>query len=775
MRVLGLLLIVSTLFTTVTDAQIVQSVTGKVVDLHSGLPIAYANVQLLGESNHGTVSDDQGTFQFEEVPLGRYELMISYVGYETMSLPEILVESTTEPHVVVILEESAFDLDEVTVKPQMDKKRAQNSMARVSARTLSMEEASRYAGGFDDPARLASAFAGVSSNIGNNGIVIRGNAPKYLQWNLEGMEIPNPNHFANLSVLGGGGLTAISSFSSGNADFITSAMPATYQNALSGAFDLNLRAGSTKSHHHNIQVGALGVDLSSEGPLGQGSGASYIFNYRYSTLALLQSLLPEEARGIAYQDLSFKLRFPSLKKGTLEIWGLGLLDKSGQPLFDDALDRPYETDRLKADIKQGMGALGANYLKSLSNKTSLHLKVASTRDATRQFTELLNPDMVLEPYNQLTNALTTIEGVGYLATRFSKRANAEFGVRYKRWQYDLLVADAPNTPGTLVSSVDERGSLNTGSVFTNIALALSPTWEMVAGLNAQVQSLSGQVVMEPRASITKRWSDKIQMGLAYGLHSRLEPLHYYLIRDDQGSLINNELPLTKAHHAVFNVLWAPHSDWLIKIEPYYQYLFDVPVVSNTSFSFINLELDWFLRQQFSSNGEGKNLGVDLTVEKYLSKGFYTLWTASVFKSTFRNEEAWYSTRFDRRIISNALFGKEFQFGKNRHKSLGLNIRFTYQGGQPYTPIDLENSREIQDVVFDENRPFSMRFDPSLVWHFTINYNISRPKVSHHFSLKMLNAGGYESFEGFRYNHSTNEVDAYREALVIPNVSYRISF
>ncbi len=775
MRVLGLLLIVSNLFSTAVSGQILQSVSGKVVDLHSGLPISYANVQLLGATIRGTVTNEEGVFQFEEVPLGRYELMISYVGYETMSLPEILVQSTSEPHVVVSLEESAFELDEVTVRPQINKKRAQNSMARVSARTLSMEEASRYAGGFDDPARLASAFAGVSSNIGNNGIVIRGNAPKYLQWNLEGMEIPNPNHFANLSVLGGGGLTAISSFSSGNADFITSAMPATYQNALSGAFDLNLRPGSAKAHHHNVQVGALGVDLSSEGPLGEGSGASYIFNYRYSTLALLQSLLPEEARGIAYQDLSFKLRFPSLKKGTLEIWGLGLLDKSGQPLFDDALERPYETDRLQADIRQGMGALGANYLKSLGNKTSLNLKVSTTRDATHQFTELLNPDRILEPYNQLTNALTTVEGVGYLATRFSKRTNAEIGVRYKRWQYDLLVADAPNTPGNLVSSVDERGSLHTGSVFTNFALTLSPTWEMVAGLNAQLQSLSGQIVLEPRASITKRWSDKIQMGLAYGLHSRLEPLHYYLIRDDQGNLINHDLPVTKAHHTVFNLLWAPHSDWLIRIEPYYQYLFDVPVVNNSSFSFINLELDWFLRQQFSSDGNGKNLGVDLTVEKYLSKGFYTLWTASLFKSTYRNNSKWFSTRFDRRIISNALFGKEFQIGKNRQKSLGLNISFTYQGGQPYTPIDLESSIESQDVIFDKSAPFSLRFDSSLVWHFTINYSISRPKVSHHFSLKMLNAGGYKSFEGFRYNHKTNEVDAYREALVIPNVSYRISF
>ena len=208
-------------------------------------------------------------------------------------------------------------------------------MPSVSGRLLSVEEANRYAGGFDDPARLASAFAGVSSNIQSNGIVIRGNAPKYLQWKMEGIEIPNPNHFADLSAFGGGGLTALSSQVMDNTDFLTGAMPATYDNAISGVFDLTMRNGHNKKAEHQVQVGIIGIDLATEGPFSEKNKASYLLNYRYSTLGLVQSLLPDDAGKINYQDLSFKMTFPSLKKGTFEWWGLGLHDFSGQePQYD---------------------------------------------------------------------------------------------------------------------------------------------------------------------------------------------------------------------------------------------------------------------------------------------------------------------------------------------------------------------------------------------------------------------------------------------------------
>ena len=296
------------------------SIKGVVTDVQTGQPIPYANVLLLhSDSTSGTITDLEGNFELSDLKPGRYDLKISYLGYQESIMTDLILETHQPKLVEISLEETPFNLDEITIKPELDKKSTKNELTTVSGRLLSVEEANRYAGGFDDPARLASAFAGVSSNIQSNGITIRGNAPKYLQWKMEGIEIPNPNHFSDLSVFGGGGLTALSSQVMDNADFLTGAMPAVYNNALSGVFDLGLRKGHSDQTEHHLQVGIIGIDVASEGPLSQKHKSSYIANYRYSTLGLIQPLLPAEAGEINYQDLSFKLSFPNLKKTHMNV------------------------------------------------------------------------------------------------------------------------------------------------------------------------------------------------------------------------------------------------------------------------------------------------------------------------------------------------------------------------------------------------------------------------------------------------------------------------
>ncbi|MBW3544869.1 MAG: carboxypeptidase-like regulatory domain-containing protein, partial [Bacteroidetes bacterium] len=285
-----------------------QTVRGKVVDEVSKAPIAFATVVLLNtDPLLGTTTDAEGNFRLAQVPVGRFDLRVSFTGYEAAILRELVVSSAKELNLSIRLKESVTTLNEVVVSGQVNKEEPLNTQATVSARMLSVEEASRYAGGFDDPARLASSFAGVSSNVVNNGIVVRGNAPKSLQWKLEGIEIPNPNHFADLSAFGGGGLTALSSQMLANSDFFTGAFPAEYSNALSGVFDIFMRSGNNERAEHTLQLGLIGIDASSEGPFKKGGQASYLFNYRYSTLALVAPLLPEEAQGTRYQDLSYKL------------------------------------------------------------------------------------------------------------------------------------------------------------------------------------------------------------------------------------------------------------------------------------------------------------------------------------------------------------------------------------------------------------------------------------------------------------------------------------
>ena len=197
-----------------------------------------------------------------------------------------------------------------------------NKMVLAGARMLSVEEASHYAGGFDDPARLVASFAGVAPGVSTNGISIHGNAPHLLQWRLEDVEIPNPNYFADITSLGGEILSSLSSQVLKNSDFFTGAFSSKYGNAVSGVFDMKLRNGNNQKNENVFQVGIMGIDFASEGPLSKKHKASYLFNYRYSTTGLLNL----EGGTMDYQDLNFKLIF------------FQLLNKGG---FTQQPDRKY--------------------------------------------------------------------------------------------------------------------------------------------------------------------------------------------------------------------------------------------------------------------------------------------------------------------------------------------------------------------------------------------------------------------------------------------------
>ncbi len=301
-----------------------QTIKGKVVDDDIQIPLPGATVMIL-ESDPliGGTTDMDGYFRLENVPLGRYDVQIRYIGYEPSIITELEVGSGKEVILNVGLKESSVSLDEVIVKAIQDKKEPLNSMAIISSRQINMEEAHRYAGGFDDPAHLAASYAGVAENMNSNGIVIRGNAPKGLLWRMEGLEIANPSHFSNMTSFGGGGITALSSQMLASSDFYTSAFPAEFGNALSGVFDIRLRSGNRDKREHAVQVGVMGIDLSSEGPYKKGKGSTYLFNYRYSLFALLEPIMPENAGMIKYQDLNFKTDLPTKKAGIFSIWGIG--------------------------------------------------------------------------------------------------------------------------------------------------------------------------------------------------------------------------------------------------------------------------------------------------------------------------------------------------------------------------------------------------------------------------------------------------------------------
>lgn len=772
-------LILSLIFIHAKAQQPLQSVRGSVIDNASQAPVAFANVMLMNtQPLLGGVTDSLGNFSIASVPVGRYDLKITCVGYEDAFVREVTVNSAKQSILTIPIKENSRLLEEVTITPNVNKEQPLNLMATVSARMLSVEEAGRYAGGFDDPARLASAFAGVTSNSGVNGIMVRGNAPKYLQWKMEGIEIPNPNHFGDLKTFGGGILTGLSSQMLANSDFFTGAFPAEYNNAVSGVFDISMRKGNNEKKEHTIQLGLIGLEYSEEGAFKKGGKASYLFNYRNSTLALLEPLLPENAEKIKYQDLSFKLNFPTKKAGVFSVWGIGLRDGASAKPKTDSLKWFYKDDKQKNDIKLDIGAGGLSHTYFFNTNTYLKTTLAATGSSTDWKAETFNSQLELKPYSKIAYTYWNYVLSSVVNKKINSRHTNRTGISATQMLYNIVL-NKSLLPGDLPTEiVNSGGSSTLLSAYSSSSYHLTNRLLMTVGVNGQFFTLNNHYTIEPRFGLRQAIGRRHSIGLAYGLHSRLENLNFYYNNSQTSGekAVNKNLDFTKAHHVVLSYDWNISSLIHVKVEPYYQHLFSVPVVHNSSTSFINLQSDWFFAEKLENTGEGRNYGIDFTLEKYISKGYYYLVTASVFDAKYKGGDGvWRESRFNRSYVLNFLIGKEWQVGKSKQNTLSLNTRISYQGGNRYSPVNETASYLAKDIIYDETRAFSRQADPVTNVHVTASYRINKRKSSHEFALKLLNATGQADFYGYKYNLQKNTIDKDEASVVLPNLSYRIEF
>ncbi|TAE28115.1 MAG: carboxypeptidase-like regulatory domain-containing protein [Cytophagales bacterium] len=764
---------------TFVSAQPTQTIRGSVLDEASKKPIPFASLALVKTTPLiGATTDETGAFSITNVPVGRYDLQVTVVGYESAIVREVAVGAGKQTFLTIHLKEAVTLLDEVVARPHVSKERPLNTMATVSAKMLSVEEAKRYAGGFDDPARLASAFAGVASNTGDNGIIVRGNAPKFLQWKMEGIEIPSPNHFGDLNYLGGGVLTALSSQMLANSDFLTGAFPAEYNNALSGVFDIALRTGSNQKRESTLQVGLVGLESASEGPFRKGRRSSYLYNYRYSTLALLKPLLPEDAETITYQDLSFKLNFPTRNAGTFSVWGMGFTDGASSKPKKDRNDWQYADDNEDNVIRQSTGVVGVGHTYVLKNDGYWKTTVATTVNEVDWTAQKLNRELTLTPYSKIANTNWNVILSSYLNKKLGVRHTNRTGVSLNSMHYDILLNKARNAGEVPQEIVKATGQSMLLSGYSSSAIYLTNRLVINVGVNAQLFTLNNRYTLEPRLGFRQQINEKHSVGVAYGLHSRLEKLNYYYNNSlsTGEKAVNRNLDFSKAHHVVLSYDWNISDLVHLKIEPYYQRLFSIPVIQDSSFSFINLQSDLFFGEKLQNTGLGRNYGIDLTLEKYVSNGYYYLLSGSLFNAEYRGGDGvWRSTRFNRQYVANFLIGKEWAMGKNKQNTLSLNTRLSYQGGNRYSPINESASIRANEVVYDETRAFSLQSDPLLHVHFTAIYRINKRKRASEIALKILNLTQQPDFRGHLFNRLTNSVDKELPALAIPNLSYKIEF
>ena len=594
----------------------VQTIRGIVVDGDSKYPIPYATVKLSDKEGVGTTTDSLGRFTLPQVPVGRHTVEAAFMGYEPGIFREILVTSAKEVYLEIPLKESVNELNEVVIRARTNKEEAMNKMATTGARMLSVEEASRYAGGFDDPARLVSAFAGVAPSVSSNGISIHGNAPHLLQWRLEDVEIPNPNHFADIATLGGGILSSLSSQVLGNSDFFTGAFPAEYGNAVSGVFDMKLRNGNNQKNENTIQVGIMGIDVASEGPLSKKHKASYIFNYRYSTTGLLNL----DGGTMDYQDLNFKLNFPTRKAGTFSVWGTSLIDKFKSDMERDTEKWEYLGDRSESKDKQYMAAGGISHRYFFNNDASLRTTVAATYSQLDGGASLFNHALESTPYMDLESKHTNLILTTTFNRKFSNRFTNKTGFTYTAMFYDMNLSIAPYEAQSLETVSQGNGTTSLISAYNSSSVGLGERWTLNAGIYGQLLTLNNKWSVEPRVGLKWQTAPKATFALAYGMYSRMEKMDVYFVKmkGTENKSVNKDLDFTKAQHLMLSFGYKISDRMNLKIEPYIQFLHDVPVMADSSYSVLNRS-DFYVEDALVNKGRGRNVGIDITLERFLEK------------------------------------------------------------------------------------------------------------------------------------------------------------
>ena len=768
-----------------------QNIIGRVVDQQTQIPLPGVNVFTIGEGNQlGTVTDVDGYYVLENVPVGRINVGFSYIGYEPMAFQNIELLSSKELVINVSMRESTEQLEEVVVSAEQRKERALNERANVSARTFSIEETQRFAGSNQDVSRMAANFAGVQrTNDASNDIVIRGNSPNGLIWRLEGIDIPNPNHFGGIGATGGP-VSMLNNNVLSNSDFFTSAFPSEFGNGVSGVFDLTMRNGNYETHEFLGQIGFNGFELGAEGPINKKKKSSYLINYRYSTLEVLSSLGVDFGTGTAipkYQDLNMKLHFPSRKRGTFDIFAMGGVSAIEFLDSEDPEADNFYTDDQDLRYKVNTGVIGASHQYLFSDK--LYSKVTLAATGTQNVTSIdtINFDGTkLSPTYRQDFTVSNFQLSAFVNKKFNVHHVLRAGAFITMQNFNLLDSGFSDDYRRFVTYRDFEGNDMRYQPYINWQYRVTDNWEINTGIHALFLQKNGNASVEPRFGMTYRLSEKQSFNIGYGMHSQVPQVAtlYDQARLADGSYVklNEKLDFTKSHHFVVGYDQVFKNRIHFKTEAYYQNIYNAIIErSPTSFSSLNYgSFSFGTPDSVKNGGVGYNYGLDITLEKFMDKGFYFLSTLSLYESQYQgSDKVWRNTAFNGNYVFNVLGGKEFLLTREREgvsrKTLTLDTKITYAGGQRYTPLDRQASRDAEEEVYDWDKAFGSQYRPYFRADLRIGFKMSGAKITQEWALDIQNLTNRENPYGQQYNAAEDKIETTNQLGLFPMFLYRITF
>lgn len=700
------LLILLTSLAALVNAQDIR-VYGSVTNSLNNEPIPFANIVIDG-TTIGATTDFDGNFEMEGIAPGLYNFKCSYIGFNTSIKTEIQLTPNKNLRLNFAMTENAQIIEEVQVTANTFNKTEESP---TSLRTINASEIYRSPGGNRDISKVIANLPGVSSTPSfRNDIVIRGGAPNENRFFLDGVEIPNINHFATQGSSGGPvGIINVNFIR--EVDFYSGAFPANRGNALSSVMELKQIEGSDEEFSGSFMLGSSDAGLTINTPLSEKS--TMLISARRSYLqflfqALQLPFLP------TYNDIQFKLTHKPDKKNQFNIIGLAAIDEfTLNPEANNGIDDPqrlaqneYTLNNLPVN-EQWNYTLGGTWKRFFDNS---NLFVVLSRS------HLNNTAVKYADYADLTSQKL----IDYESQEIENKSRVEYNFRENNIKFNvgISVEDATylNSTNRVLTSGD---SIYNKLVETDLhfikygAFAqLSKTYLVDRLVTSIGFRMDGNSFTEntttpnfsPRLSLSYNLSGKSSLNANLGRYYQL-PAYTILGFGLNNNFLNQDAEYISCDHAVLGLEYNPSNYSKITLETFYKQYDNYPFSLIDSISLANLGGDFGVigNEDISSISQGRSYGVEFLAQQKLSSSVYGIMSVTYYRSEFEDkDEELIPSAWDNRFIFNMTAGKKFK------RDIELGLKFRYTGGAPYTPIDLATSSNMD--IWNINQRGVLNYD-----------------------------------------------------------------
>jgi hypothetical protein len=664
-------------------------IRGKVVNQLNNEPIPFANVVIQGTTT-GVTTDIDGNFELKDLTPNLYNLVISYIGFETKVIPEIQVSNSRAAFVNVSLNETAKQLDAVEIKANPFQRSEESP---ISTKAIGANEIQRYPGGNRDISRVIQSLPGVASTVAfRNDIIIRGGAPNENRFFVDDIEVPVINHFSTQGASGGPvGIFNVDLIK--GVDFYSGAFPANRGNTLSSLLSFNFIEGRTDRWAGRFTLGASEVALSGEGPTSKNS--SLVISARRSYLQLLFKAL-----GLpflpTYNDFTLKHIIKFKNRSDLTILGIGAYDNFDLNLKQNETDdQKYLLETLPYNIQWNY-TVGGRYRFFTDNGTLIF--VASRNHLNNRAYKYLNNDES-NPDNKILDYTSEEIENKFRFEHTLRKANFKinYGVSYEFATYKNETFNKISTPvGVQTVNYNSKVNFNKYGFFAQVSRSLfKERWTLSAGLRADGMDYSKETAnpfkqLSPRFSSSFSITDYLKWNFNTGLYYQLPPYTTLGYRDNSGNLVNktNGITYISSAHYVTGFQFDTKKNSQLSIEGFYKQYGSYPFLLRDSITLANLGGDFGVigDEPAISASDGRAYGVEVFFQQKLFKGFFGIVSLTYVRSEFEDKNKNYvPSSWDNQYLVSLTFGKKFK------RNWEIGWRWRLLGGTPYTPYDLNAS------------------------------------------------------------------------------------